>query len=317
MRIVVLDAEPANPGDLSWDALAALGDLAIWPGTPPELVAERTADADVVVTNKVRLDADAIDSNPSLGLVCVLATGFDVVDIDAARRAGVTVCNVPGYATASTAQLAIALLLELAHGAGAHSAAVHAGAWCTSPTFAWWHTPQVELDGRTLLVVGMGAIGSRVARVADALGMRVIAAALPGRPHRACEYERVAFDDALAEADAVTLHCPLDSSTHGLIDDARLERMRAEAFLINTGRGPLVDEYAVARALTSGRLGGYAADVLRREPPPTDDPLLGAPRCILTPHLGWASRDARARLLDTVARNIAAWQRQEPIYVVS
>lgn len=307
LRVVVLDAAPLDAGDVSWSPIEALGVVERYSGTAPSETEGRCRGADVVLTNKVRLDPTTFTAPPTFGLVSVLATGHDTVTLR-----GVTVCNVPGYSTASTAQLTIALLLELAHRAGDHSREVHSGRWSSSETFAYWSSPQVELEGRTLAVVGAGAIGSRVATIAEALGMCVLRTSAPGRSRAGT----VPWADAIGSADVVSLHCPLNDHTRGLIDASTLRRLRPRAWLINTARGGLVDEAAVAAALADGHLGGFAADVVQTEPPRAGSPLFGAPRCVLTPHVGWATAAARQRLIDATAANISGWLAGTPSNVV-
>lgn len=316
MKIVVLDAQPLDAGDIDWAPLRALGDLTLYPGTSPQEVAARIADAEVVYTNKVRLSDQSFAAAPRLRLVSVLATGYDVIDLDAAQRRGVTVCNVPGYATPATAQTTIALLLELTHQVGAHAAAVRAGAWTRSGRWSFWNQPLIELADKTLAIVGLGAIGSRVAETAKALGMRIVAAQLPGRAGRAGIYPRLPLDEAFAAADVVSLHCPLTPETRGMVNADRLARMKPTVLLLNTARGPLVDEAAVAAALHAGRLAGYATDVLSREPPDAGNPLLSAPNCLVTPHFGWASRESRQRLLAASVENLHAFLAGTPRNVI-
>jgi len=323
MKITVLDARPMDAGDLDWTPLRALGDLTLHERTAPDDVNERIADADIVYTNKVRLSADAFAAAPRLKLVSVLATGYDVIDLDVAREHGVTVCNVPGYAASSVAQTTIALLLELTNRVGAHAEAVRAGAWSEAGIWSFWRSPLVELAGKTLVVVGLGAIGGRVAGIARTLGMEVVAARLPGRGasgrsgRSAGPFPRLPLDEALARADAISLHCPLTPETRQLINAERLARIKPTAFLVNTARGALVDEAALATALHGNRLAGYAADVLSVEPPPPDNPLLSAPNCLVTPHFAWASREARQRLLDASVENLRAFLAGRPQNVVS
>ncbi len=317
MKIVVLDSVPLNPGDLDWGPLAAQGELTLQESTAPEEVGSRIADAEVVYTNKVRLGRDAFTAAPHLRLVSVLATGYDIIDLDAARERGVTVCNVPGYAAPSAAQTTIALLLELTHHVGEHSAAVRAGAWTRAGIWSFWNHPLVELAQKTLVIVGPGAIGGKVAEIGGALGMRVLAAEPPGSPVSGSgPYEPVPFEDAFGVADVISLHCPLTPQTRGMINAERLARMKPTAFLVNTARGPLVDEAALASALGDGRIAGYAADVLSAEPPGADNPLLQAPHCLLTPHLAWASRESRQRLLDASVANLQAFLAGKPQNVV-
>lgn len=317
MKIVILDARPMDAGDLDWTPLRALGDLTLHGQSAPDAVNERIAEADIVYTNKVRLPADAFAAAPRLKLVSVLATGYDVIDLAAARQRGVTVCNVPGYAAPSVAQTTIALLLELANRVGAHAEAVAAGAWTEGGIWSFWRFPLVELAGKTLVVVGLGAIGGKVAGIARALGMEVVAAELPGRSASGGPFPRVPLDEALPRADVISLHCPLTPETRHLIDADRLARLKPTAFLVNTARGALVDEAALAAALRAGRLAGYAADVLSVEPPPSDNPVLSAPNCLLTPHFAWASREARQRLLDASVENLRAFLAGRPQNVVA
>jgi len=318
MNIVVLDSSPTDAGDLDWQPLRELGSLTLHGRTAPEQVAERIGEAEAVFTNKVKINRAAFESAPSLKYLGEMATGTDNIDLVAAREHGVTVCNVAGYSSDFTAQAAWALILELALRAGDHSRLVHAGAWSESADFCFWKFPLVELSGKALLIVGLGSIGSRVARIGAAFGMRPIAAILPGRDSAGeAEFERVPLDEALGRADVVSLHCPLTSETRGLMNAERLALMKPWALLVNTGRGPLVDDAAVRAALESGALAAYAADVLFPEPPPREHPLLGAPRCILTPHLGWASPEARRLLLQTSIENLRAFLAGSPQNVVS
>lgn len=315
MNIVCLDSAPAEMGgDVSWDAIRAHGTLTLHRQTESEDIIARAKDADVLLTNKVRITAETFAALPSLKLICVLATGYDRIDLEAAVAHGVTVCNVPGYSSGAAAQTTIALLLELTHGAGAHSAAIHKGEWSRQDTFAYWRQPLIELEGRTIAIIGYGGIGQRVGAIAKALGMEVLPTAVPGRPPNR---ERVALKEALSKADVVTLHCPLTDDTRGLINAERLAWMKPGALLLNAGRGPLLDEQAVVDALERGHLGGLAADVLSEEPPPLNHPFLNAPRTVLTPHIGWAARAARQRLLDWTAESIEAFKKGAPIRVVA
>lgn len=320
MKIVVLETLPLDADhDLDWSPLRALGDVSLWERTRPEETATRIAGADALFTNKVRLGAAEMDAaGQGLRFIGVTATGYDVVDIAEARRRGITVCNVPSYSAAITAQTAVALLLELAQRAGLHAEAVRAGEWQRRGVWSFWLTPQIELEGKTLAIVGLGAIGGRVARVAEALGMHVLAAQLSHRPSRTeSRFPRIPLDEALAQADAVSLHIPLTPDTRHLFDAARLARMKPGALLVNAARGPVVDDAAVADALNAGHLAGYAADVLTTEPPAPDNPLLTAPNCLLTPHLAWTSRPARERLLTTSIENLRRFLAGQPQNVVS
>jgi len=317
MKIVVLDSLPLDAGDLDWSGLNALGELIPHPSTSPDEVAGRIADADIVLTNKVPVRSNALADASRLRMIGVLATGYDVVDIVAARERGIDVCNVPGYSSAFTAQTAIALILELANRAGEHAASVRKGDWSASPTFSYWKTPLVELDGKTLAIVGLGAIGRRVAAVCSAMGMHVVAAQLTGRASGESAYPRVALDEAFRVADVISLHAPMTPQTKQLVNADRLALMKSGALIVNTARGGLVDEQAVADALRSGRLGGYAADVLSKEPPPMDNPLLSAPNAIITPHIAWASPDARQRLLAQTVTNVTGFLDGAPVNVVN
>lgn len=312
MNIVVLDGHTANPGDLDWSPLAALGDLTVHDRTPAELTVARAAGAQVVLTNKVVLGAQELAALPELRYIGVLATGYNVVDVAAARERGVVVTNVPAYSTPSVAQHVFALLLELTRGAGRHAALVRQGRWSASADFAFWATPQVELAGLTMGVVGFGAIGQAVARIALAFDMRVLVHTRTPVPAKWPQVRFTDLGELFARADVVSLHCPLTDQTRGLVDAARLATMKPSAYLINTGRGPLVDEAALAAALRAGTIAGAGLDVLVQEPPPADNPLLAAPNCIITPHLAWATRAARQRLLDVAIDNVRAFMEGKP-----
>jgi glycerate dehydrogenase len=310
-RLVVLDGHTTNPGDLSWEPLERLGVLTVHPRTPPERLVERLAGADVAILNKTRLDAAAIAAAPRLRGICLLSTGHDVVDGEAAGRRGIPVANVPEYSTASVAQAVFALLLELTNRTGSLDASVRSGRWSAGPDFAYWDDTLVELEGLTLGVVGMGRIGAAVARIGAAFGMRVLA-------HRGTAVGgSVDLDTLLAGSDVVSLHCPLTALTRGLVDADRLARMKPGSRLINTGRGALVNEADLAAALASGRLAGAGLDVLSLEPPPPDHPLLSAPNCVITPHVAWATRAARQRLIAAVAANVEALLAGVPCNVVN
>ncbi len=322
MRIVVLDGYTANPGDLDWQAFSALGELTVHDRTPPGQVVARAAGAEAILTNKTKLDATALKALPQLRYVGVLATGVNVVDLQAARAQGVAVTNVPAYGTASVAQATIALLMELANRVGRHDHAVHAGEWVASEDFCFTRARLTELDGLTLGIVGLGAIGQAVARVAQAFGMRVVAASsgrssAPSRPTDSAGIERVPLDELFATADVISLHCPLTPENAGLVNAERLAKMKPTAFLLNTGRGGLIDEAALAAALRAGQLAGAGLDVLSSEPPAADNPLLSAPNCIITPHLAWATQAARRRLLATAAENLRAFAQGKTLNVVN
>ena len=310
-RLVVLDGHTSNPGDLSWAPLEALGELTVHARTAPAQVAARIAAADVVLTNKTQLSADQLEQAPQLRGIAVLATGHDIVDAAAAGRRGLPVCNVPEYGTASVAQAVFALLLELSNHTGGLAAGVRQGRWSACPDFCYWDAPLLELAGLRFGVVGHGRIGAAVARIARAFGMEVLSHRHSPGP------EDIDLDTLLTASDVVSLHCPLTPQTRGLINANRLARMKPGALLINTGRGPLIDEDALTAALASGRLGGAGLDVLSVEPPAADHPLLRAPNCLITPHVAWASRAARERLIAASAANVAAILAGRPIHVVN
>jgi glycerate dehydrogenase len=315
-HIVVVDGYTLNPGDLSWQPLCDLAPCEVFERTPPPQLAERAHDATIVLTNKVVLDAHAIAELPQLQYVGVSATGYNVVDLDAARARGIVVTNVPTYSTDSVAQMTFAHLLNLTQQVGYHAQTVREGRWSAAEDFCFWDTPQVELAGLKLGVVGFGRIGRAVARLADAFGMQVLAT--NRSPVEAPAYvTMVELETLFRECDVVSLHCPLAEATRGMVDAPRLATMKRGALLINTSRGPLVDERALADALESGQLGGAGLDVLDVEPPPTDDPLLTAPNCFITPHIAWATRASRSRLMQVVTQNVAAFLAGTPRNVVS
>ena len=312
-RIVILDGHTANPGDLSWEALAALGELVVHERTAAADVVARTAGADVVITNKTVLGESFFAAPGRPRLVCVIATGFNVVDVAAARAAGVPVCNVPEYGTASVAQAVFALVLELTNRAGHHDRTVREGRWSACPDFCYWDGELVELAGLTMGIVGHGRIGRAVAHVARSLGMEVIHS---GRG-RVDDPARVDVDALFARADVISLHCPLTAENRHLVDARRIGLMKPTAFLVNTARGPLVDEEALAAALHAGRIAGAGLDVLSVEPPSRANPLLTAPCCVITPHIAWATRAARRRLIEATAGNVAAFLAGSPRHVVN
>ncbi len=316
MKIVVLDGHTLNPGDLCWDALHALGTCEIHDRTPPGQVAARCADAEVLITNKALVPREVIAALPKLRFITVTATGFNIVDAAAARERGIPVSNVPLYGTRAVAQFTIAMLLELCHHIGAHSDSVRAGDWVKSADWCYARTPLLELDGLTLGIVGWGRIGQATADIARAMGMKIIAASRTPKPPRD-GVEFVDMDTLFRRADVVSLHCPLTPETKSLVNAQRLTLMKPTAFLLNTSRGPLLDEAAVANALNSGRIAAAGLDVLSCEPPKADNPLLTARNCLITPHQAWAARAARARLLETSVANVKAFLAGAPQNVVN
>ncbi|MDH5670510.1 MAG: D-2-hydroxyacid dehydrogenase [Myxococcales bacterium] len=316
-RIVVLDAHTLNPGDLSWQGLAALGDTTIHDRSAPEQVLERAAGASVVLTNKTPLKGELLSALSALRYVGVLATGHDVVDAAAAAEGGIVVCNVPAYSTASVAQHTFALLLELTNHAALHGEAASAGRWTASGEFSLYERPMLELAGLRLGLVGLGRIGQAVARLGQAFGMELLAHSSKLSAPGGLPIALVSLEQLFAESDVLSLHCPLTAATAGLVNAERLASMKPTALLINTARGGLVDSAALARALLAGQLAGAALDVLEQEPPPRDHPLLTSPRCLVTPHIGWATRAARGRLLQVAVDNVRAFLAGAPQNVVA
>jgi glycerate dehydrogenase len=315
MNLVILDGYTVNPGDLSWDAFHALGHCAIYDRTSPGEVLSRAHDAEILLTNKTVLSADTLASLPKLRYIGVLATGYNVVDIIAAGARGVTVTNVPGYGTRSVVQHTMALILELTNRVGHHADRVAQGAWSKGPDFCFWDQPLLELDGLTLGIIGYGTIGRGVAEAGRALGMKIVAAAR-GNPETARGVTFLPIDELLQQSDVVSLHCPLTDQTRGVINARSLALMKPTAFLINTARGPLIDEAALAAALHNNQIAGAGLDVLSVEPPPANNPLLTSPRCVITPHQSWATRAARARLINAAAENLRAFLAGQPIHVI-
>jgi glycerate dehydrogenase len=315
-KIVVLDGYTLNPGDLDWGSLRRLGPCVIYDRTSHDKVIERTQEASIVLTNKVPLPADILSQLPALKYIGVLATGYNVVDVSAAKTCGIIVSNVPSYGTQSVAQTVFAHLMNFTQHVAAHSHAVANGRWASNPDWSFWDTPLVELAGLSIGIVGLGRIGRCVAKIADVFGMHVLA--FNHRPTQAPEYVRlVGLRELYMASDVISLHCPLTSHTHHMIDAKALGLMKSTAWLINTSRGLLIDEYALADALNSGRLAGAGLDVLSIEPPYQDNPLLSTRNCQITPHLAWATNAARARLLKTVVDNVAAFLAGQPQNVVN
>jgi glycerate dehydrogenase len=317
MKLTILDGYCVNPGDLSWDALRAFGELDVFDRTPVDEVVNRAAGAAIILMNKTPLPGYILRQLPELKYIGVLATGYNVVDVEAAREQGIVVTNIPTYGTASVAQFVFALLLELCHNVKLHSDAVRAGEWAHNPDWSFWKAPLMELSGKTMGIVGFGRIGRQVGRIADAMGMRVIANDTyhgdePGFPG----FRWASVDEVLRESDVVSLHSPLFPETRGMINRESLKLMKPTAFLINTSRGPLVVDDDLADALNAGRLGGAGLDVLSVEPPTEHNPLLSARNCLVTPHIAWATKEARSRLVELVVENITAFLAGEPRNVV-
>ena len=309
MKIVLLDGEALNPGDLSWKPLEALGDLTVHPrGTlDPEEVIRRIGEAEIVLTNKTPVGRTVFERCPNMRLLCVVATGYNVVDTQAAKEHGIPVCNVPAYGTEMVAQFAIGLLLEICHHVQLHNESVHAGQWERCPNFCYWKTPIMELSGKTMGIIGFGRIGRAVGRIAKALGMKVLATGSRKCPEGEAIAEYVALDELLGQSDVVSLHCPLFPETDRLINAGTIAKMKDGAILINNSRGGLIDEQAVADALNGGKLRYAAVDVVSQEPIVGTNPLLTAKNCIITPHISWAAVEARGRIIDITADNIRAF----------
>ncbi len=316
-QIVVLDGYTLNPGDLSWDGLEALGPCEVYDRTAQADVVARAGQAEIVLTNKTELTAKVIEALTNLKYVGVLATGYNVVDVDAARRREVLVTNVPAYSTRSVAQMAFAHLLNLTLNVGRHAETVRAGKWSSHPDFCYWETPLIELAGLTMGVVGFGRIGRATARMALAMGMDVIAYDIDTPADVPAGCRLVELDEVFRLSDVVSLHCPLTAENKGLVNEQRLAMMKKSAFLINTSRGPLIDERALAQALNDERIAGAGLDVLTSEPPEKDNPLLSARNCFITPHISWATRAARQRLLKVATENVAAFLVGKPQNVVN
>ena len=317
MKIVILDGYAENPGDLSWDPIGTLGELTVYDRTPPDQIASRIGEAEIVFTNKTPLTAAVFEACPALRYVGVLATGYNVVDLAAATAHGVTVTNIPSYGTQAVAQYVFALLLELCHHVGYHNQTVQEGRWEQAPDFCYWDYPLIDLEGAVLGIVGYGRIGQAVATRARAFGMQVLAYS-PRRPIPPEDGVRpAALEQVLETSNVISLHCPLNEESRGLICKKTLERMKPGVLLINTARGPLIVEEDLRAALESGHVGGAAVDVLAEEPPRHGSPLIGAPNCIITPHIAWAARAPRVRLMEIAGRNLAAWLRGTPENVVN
>ena len=313
MKICILDGYSLNPGDLDWSPVERLGDVTLFDRTPADKIVERAADADIVLTNKVPFSADTLRQLPRLRFICVLATGYNIIDTEAAARQGVVVANIPAYSTMSVAQMAFAHILNITNHVASYAREVADGKWTNCPDFCFWDSALTELAGKTMGIVGLGNTGMATARIAVAMGMKVVAMTSKSADTLPEGITPAPLDDVLASADVVSLHCPLTPSTRHLINAASIAKMKPSAILINTGRGPLVDEQAVADALNGGRLAAFGADVLSQEPPRGDNPLLSARNCFLTPHIAWATLEARTRLMSTATENVRQCIAGEPV----
>lgn len=317
MKIVNLDGYTTNPGDQSWEWLEKYGEYTIYDRTAQNEVVERAKDANALIINKTVITADMIDQMPELKYIGLQSTGYNVVDCAYAKKKGIVVSNIPAYSTNAVAQLVFAFILQITNKVTLHSDAVHSGEWCTCPDFCFWKAPLTELDGKTIGILGFGSIGQRVAKIADAFGMHIIA----HTPHpKSKEFPDVRFTDLdtlLKESDIVTCHCPLTQQTEGIINKDALSLMKKSAILINTSRGPVIDDKALTDALNNGQIRGAGLDVLRVEPPTEDNPLLTAKNCYITPHIAWAGYETRVRLLSILEDNLKAFVSGNPQNVVN
>lgn len=319
MKLVILDAYAENPGDLSWDWLSELVDeYDIYDITPPDKVIERSIDADIIVTNKTVLTADILEKLPKAKYISTLATGYNVIDTTFAREKGITVSNIPAYSTDGVAQLVFALILELTNQVALHNESVKSGDWCTSEHFCYWKSPITEIANKTLGIVGFGKIGSAVAQIANAFGMKVIAYSPNTRSYSGFGSVRfVSLDEVIENSDIISLHCPLTAETTGLVNFEFLSRMKKTALLINTSRGPVINEADLKKALDEDIIAGAGVDVLSVEPAKDDNPLLKAEKCLITPHIAWASFEARSRLMNIFRSNVEGFVSGKPINVVN
>jgi glycerate dehydrogenase len=316
MHLVILDGYTLNPGDLSWDELGKIAKITYHDRTPKDQIALRLAEADGVLTNKAPITAETLAACPNLKYIGVTASGYNIIDLESAKKHGATVTNVPGYSTPSVAQTVFALLLEITHHVGHHSDAVHSGAWANCADFSFAHFPLIELAGLKMGIVGFGATGQAVGRIAHAFGMEVLVASRSNPTFDGFPYQLTELTDLYREADVISLHCPLTPATKGLISWPQLEQMKRSAILINTARGPLLNEADVARALSEGIIAYAGLDVLSAEPPPADNPLLTAPNCFILPHVAWASSAARARLMHETVENVRAFIDGKPRNII-
>ncbi|MGH1846892.1 D-2-hydroxyacid dehydrogenase [Enterococcus gilvus] len=317
MKIVVLDGYTENPGDLSWEGLEQLGDLTVYDRSSQDQVVERIGNAEIVLVNKVQLTKEIMAHATNLKYIGVLATGYNVVDVEAAKAKGITVTNIPTYGTDGVAQYAIALLLELCHRIGEHSTTVFAGDWTTNADWCYWNSPQMELAGKTIGIIGYGRIGQKVGAIAAALGMTVIANDRSHTEGIVAGAKMVDLDQLFSESDVISLHCPLFPETEGLINKETIAKMKDGVYIVNDSRGQLINEADLRDALNSGKVGGAAVDVVSTEPIKQDNPLLEAKNMIITPHMAWASREARARLMAIAVKNVEKFQAGTPVNVVN
>ncbi len=318
MKIVVLDGYTENPGDLSWEGLEALGDLKVYDRTPAEEIVKRIGTAEIVITNKTPVTRETMEACPGIRYIGVLATGYNVIDTEAAREKGIAVTNIPTYGTDAVGQFAIALLLEICHHIGHHNQAVHDGRWENNKDWCFWDYPLIELAGKTMGIIGYGRIGQATGRIAQALGMKVLAYDTYQNKELESETCRYAeLDDILAQSDVIALHCPLFPSTEGIINKDTIAKMKDGVIIINNSRGPLIVEQDLADALVSRKVYAAGLDVVSTEPIRGDNPLLSAPNCLITPHISWAPKESRQRLMDIAVNNLKSFLEGSPVNVVN
>ncbi|SET16805.1 glycerate dehydrogenase [Natronincola peptidivorans] len=323
MKIVVLDGYTLNPGDLSWEELEKFGDLTVYDRTSydlggQDLVVKRVGDAEIVFTNKTPLTKEAMDQMPNLKYIGVLATGYNVVDVAAAKEKGIAVTNIPTYGTTAVSQMTFALLLEMCHHVGHHSEEVKKGAWTNNPDWCFWNYPLIELAEKTIGIIGFGRIGQEVGKIAQAFGMKVLAYdSYPNKRLESSTLKYADLEELLAESDVISLHCPLFESTQGIINKNTIEQMKDDVMIINTSRGPLIVEEDLAEALNNGKIAGAAVDVVSSEPIKGDNPLLKAKNCIITPHISWAPKESRGRLMEIAVENLKRFLESNPVNVVN
>ena len=318
MKIVILDGYTTNPGDLSWEKFSEFGEVTAYDYTPAELVVERCKDAEIIIDNKVVFTKETLDQLPKLRYIGLLSTGFNVIDIEAAKNNGITVCNVPTYSTAAVAQLTFALILEMYNQVSIHSEAVHNGEWTNCRDFCFQKTPLLELNNKTIGLIGYGKIGSEVAKIADAFSMNILCYVPSKKPQPNFKnFSFVSLDELAEKSDIVSLHCPLTPETTKIINSDFIAKMKKNAIIINTSRGPSIDEQALADALNSGRIAGAGVDVLSTEPPKADNPLLSCKNCFITPHIAWAGYETRERLVGVVLNNLKSYLDGNPVNVVN
>ena len=317
MKIVILDGYTENPGDLSWEELGKLGELTVYDRTPAEEIISRIGDAEIVITNKTPISRETMDACPNMKYIAVLATGYNVVDVNAAKEKGIPVSNVPTYGTAAVGQFAIAMLLEICHHVAHHSDTVFAGKWNQCADWCYWDYPLIELDGKTMGIIGFGRIGQTTGKIAKAMGMKILAYDSFQSESGKAIAEYVDLDTLLAKSDVISLHCPLFPETQGIINKDTIAKMKDGVILLNNSRGPLIVEQDVADALNSGKIYAAGLDVVSTEPIRNDNPLLKAKNCIITPHISWAPKESRQRIMDCTVSNVAAFQAGNPVNVVN